>query len=122
MRLKQLLGIILLAVGTTSMATAAALQQIEADAPVQKSGAISRISGISIARGEDTLNIEISGSGPMTAKTMRLTHPDRVVVDIPNSLLQGHTKEIAVNSGDVRTVRAARYQVGTTRVVVDMAQ
>ncbi|HEU4413240.1 MAG TPA: type IV pilus secretin PilQ [Candidatus Angelobacter sp.] len=104
------------------MATAAALQQIEADAPVQKSGAISRISGISIARGEDTLNIEISGSGPMTAKTMRLTHPDRVVVDIPNSLLQGHTKEIAVNSGDVRTVRAARYQVGTTRVVVDMAQ
>ena len=122
MRLKQLLGIILLAVGTASMASAAAVQQIEADAPVQKSGAISRISGISIARGDDALNIEISGSGPMTAKTMRLTHPDRVVVDIPNSLLQGHAKEIAVNSGDIKTVRAARYQVGTTRVVVDMAQ
>ncbi|MGC2696041.1 MAG: type IV pilus secretin PilQ [Candidatus Angelobacter sp.] len=122
MRLKQLLGIILLAVGTASMATATASQQDVADAPAQKAGAISRISGISVARGEDSLNIEISGSGPMTAKTMKLTHPDRVVVDIPNSLLQGRAKEIAVNSGDVKSVRAARYQIGTTRVVVDMAQ
>jgi len=30
---------------------------------------------ISVARGSDGLNIEISGSGPMTAKTMKLTHP-----------------------------------------------
>jgi type IV pilus assembly protein PilQ len=121
MRLKQLLGIVLLAVGTVSLATATVSQDNVADGPPQKAGSVSRISGVSVVRGADTLNIEISGSGPMAAKTMRLTHPDRVVVDIPNSLLQGRAREIAVNSADVKSVRAARYQVGTTRVVLDMA-
>src|SRR5438270_9859754 len=121
MRLKQLLGIVLLAVGSASMAAATVSQDNVADGPPQKAGSVSRISGVSVVRGADTLNIEISGSGPMAAKTMRLTHPDRVVVDIPNSLLQGRAREIPVNSGDVKSVRAARYQVGTTRVVLDMA-
>ena len=57
----------------------------------------------------------------MTARTMKLTHPDRVVVDIPNSVLQGRAREIPVNSSDVKSVRAARYR-RHTRVVVDMAQ
>src|ERR1041385_3437573 len=121
MRLKQLLGIVLLAMGSVSLATATVSQDNVADGPPQTAGSVSRISGVSVVRGADTLNIEISGSGPMAAKTMRLTHPDRVVVDIPNSLLQGRAREIAVNSGDVKSVRAARYQVGTTRVVLDMA-
>jgi type IV pilus assembly protein PilQ len=107
--------------GSVSLATATVSQDNVADGPPQTAGSVSRISGVSVVRGADTLNIEISGSGPMAAKTMRLTHPDRVVVDIPNSLLQGRAREIAVNSGDVKSVRAARYQVGTTRVVLDMA-
>jgi type IV pilus assembly protein PilQ len=91
-------------------------------APVaEKAGLLCRIKGISVDRGADSVNIEISGSNPMTAKTMKLSQPDRVVVDIPNSLLQGRAREIPVNSGDVKSVRAARYQSGTTRVVVDMA-
>ena len=90
--------------------------------PIQKTVAATRIREISVAQGSDALNIEISGSGPMTARTMKLTHPDRVVVDIPNSVLQGRAREIPVNTSDVKAVRAARYQDGTTRVVVDMAQ
>ncbi|HZD93028.1 MAG TPA: AMIN domain-containing protein, partial [Candidatus Sulfotelmatobacter sp.] len=101
------------------MATAIVSQDNVADAPSPKAGSISRISGVSVVRGADTLNIEISGSGPMTARTLRLSHPDRVVVDIPNSLLQGRAREIAVNSGDIKAVRSARYQAGITRVVVD---
>ena len=135
MRLKQLPGIVLLAMGTASVLptyaqqprmnadTATAVSQDNvADAPAQKAGAVSRISEVAVVRGADTLNIEISGSGPMTARTMKLSHPDRVVVDIPNSLLQGRTREIPVHSSDVKSVRAARYQAGTTRVVVDLAQ
>src|ERR1700727_788523 len=68
---------------------------------IQKTGAASRIREISVARGSDALNIEINGSGPMTAKTMKLSNPDRVVVDIPNSVLQGRAREIPVNSNDV---------------------
>jgi type IV pilus assembly protein PilQ len=127
MRLKQLLGIVLLAsVSAMAAETVSQLGDVlvksQDRAAAQKAVATTRIGKISVARGSDGLNIEISGSGPMTAKTMKLTHPDRVVVDIPNSVLQGRAREIAVNSSDVKSVRVARYQEGTTRVVVDMAQ
>lgn len=127
MRLKQLLGIVLLA-GVSAMAADTVSQPGDVQvknqngAAAQKAGITTRIGKISVARGGDGLNIEISGSGPMTAKTMKLTHPDRVVVDIPNSVLQGHAREIPVNSGDVKSVRVGRYQEGTTRIVVDLAQ
>src|SRR5438270_8155559 len=127
MRLKQLLGIVLLA-SVSAMAADTVSQSGDVlvanqnSAAAQKPGATTRIGKISVARGGDGLNIEISGSGPMTAKTMKLTHPDRVVMDIPNSVLQGRAREIPVNSGDVKSVRVGRYQEGTTRIVVDMAQ
>lgn len=84
---------------------------------------VSRIRNVSVARGKQGLNIEITGSGPMTARTMKLSGPDRVVLDIPNSLLEGHAREISVNSNDVKAVRMSRYQSvpPTTRIVVDMA-
>ncbi|MGB9123136.1 MAG: type IV pilus secretin PilQ [Candidatus Angelobacter sp.] len=127
MRLKQLLGIVLLAsVSAMAADTVSQLGDVQVKnqngAAAQKPRATTRIGKISVARGGDGLNIEISGSGPMTAKTMKLTHPDRVVVDIPNSVLQGRAREIPVNSGDVKSVRVGRYQEGTTRIVVDMAQ
>jgi type IV pilus assembly protein PilQ len=105
-----------------STAIAPARSDVATALPIQKTVAATRIREISVAQGGDALNIEISGSGPMMARTMKLTHPDRVVVDIPNSVLQGRAREIPVNSSDVKTVRAARFQEGTTRVVVDMAQ
>ena len=127
MRLKQLLGIVLLAsVSAMAADTVSQLGDVQVKnqngAAAQKAGVTTRIGKISVARGGDGLNIEISGSGPMTARTMKLTHPDRVVVDIPNSVLQGRAREIPVNSGDVKSVRVGRYQEGTTRIVVDMAQ
>jgi type IV pilus assembly protein PilQ len=92
-------------------------------AATRTSGPISRINNIFVARGKDALNIEISGTSPMTAKTMKLTQPNRIVVDIPNSVLQGRSRDIQVNSNDVKAVRAARYQSAppATRVVVDMS-
>ncbi len=127
MRLKQLLGIVLLA-SVSAMAADTVSQpgdvlvKNQDNAAAPRTAATTRIGKVSVARGSDGLNIEISGSGPMTARTMKLTHPDRVVVDIPNSVLQGRAREISVNSGDVKSVRVGRYQEGTTRVVVDMAQ
>jgi len=127
MRLKQLLGIVLLAsVSAMAADTVSQLGDVQVknqnSAAAPRAGATTRIGKISVARGGDGLNIEISGSGPMTARTMKLTHPDRIVVDIPNSELRGHAREIPVNSGDVKSVRVGRYQEGTTRIVVDMAQ
>jgi type IV pilus assembly protein PilQ len=87
------------------------------------SSAIARVQGISVLRGTEGLNVEITGSGPLTARTMKLTGPDRLVIDIPNSLLAGHPRDIAVNSNGIKAVRAARYESAppTTRIVVDLA-
>jgi type IV pilus assembly protein PilQ len=87
------------------------------------SSAIARVQGISVSRGAEGLNVEITGSGPLTARTMKLTGPDRLVIDIPNSLLAGRPRDIAVNSNGIKAVRAARYESAppTTRVVVDLA-
>jgi type IV pilus secretin PilQ/predicted competence protein len=45
------------------------------------------------------------------------------VIDIPNSLLDGRPRDIAVNSNGIKSVRAARYESAppVTRVVVDLA-
>ena len=88
-----------------SAAIAPARSDLATDSPIQRTVAATRIREISVAQGGDALSIEISGSSPMTARTMKLTHPDRVVVDIPNSVLQGRAREIPVHSSDVKTVR-----------------
>src|SRR5262249_14751412 len=78
---------------------------------------------VAVAHGEETLDVQITGNGPITAKTMKLTGPDRLVVDIPNSTLDGRAREIAVNSTSVKGVRVGRFQADppVTRVVVDLA-
>jgi type IV pilus assembly protein PilQ len=95
----------------------------EAPRTLPKSG-LTHVHGIAVTHGADGLSIEISGNGPMTARTMKLTGPDRLVVDIPNSLLDGRPRDIAVNSDGVKAVRAARFQAvpPSTRIVLDMAQ
>lgn len=94
-----------------------------ASAPVHVPAQTSHISSISIARGKDGLDVEVHGTGPMAARTMKLNGPDRIVLDIPNSVLEGRTREIPVNSNDIKGVRAAHYQSNppATRIVVDMA-
>src|SRR5258708_18251723 len=90
-----------------------------------KTGATSQtihIRNVAVVRGKDEFSVEISADGPITAKTMKLSGPDRVVLDIPNSVLEGHSREIPLNSANIKDVRAARYQSAppATRVVVDL--
>jgi type IV pilus assembly protein PilQ len=94
---------------------------LDVEAPL-RGGAPVMVSNISVVRGEGTLDIEIHGNGPMTAKTMKLSSPARVVVDIANAVPGRHQK-VSVNSGEVREVRIGRFQATppVTRVVVDMA-
>ena len=77
-----------------------------------------------MAQNGGEISIEIAGSGPMTAHTMRLTGPDRFVVDIPDSILDGRPRDIAINSNGIKDVRAARFQAAppATRIVLDVAQ
>jgi type IV pilus assembly protein PilQ len=85
-------------------------------APVQ-------IRNVSIARGTNGLNVEISASGAITPKVMKLASPDRIVIDVANAVPAPRKKNFAINEGDVKGIRMARYQVNppATRIVVDLA-
>ncbi|HET6842673.1 MAG TPA: type IV pilus secretin PilQ [Candidatus Angelobacter sp.] len=82
----------------------------------------SHIRNVAIVRGKDGLDVEITANGPIAASTMKLGSPDRLVVDIPNSILDGMKREIAVNGSSVKDIRVARYQntPPSTRVVLDL--
>jgi len=105
----------------------AAASEAEAAKPVQEHPARKSrpvvIQTVSVARGKGGMNVEILGSGAMTPKTMKLTGPDRVVIDVPNAVPL-RKRDIAVNRNDIKSVRVARYQLDPpiTRVVVDLAE
>jgi type IV pilus assembly protein PilQ len=86
------------------------------------SAALVHVHGVSAVRGHDGLNVEIRASGPLTPKVLKLTHPDRLVIDLTNALPDSRPHTVPVHSSDVDSIRMARFQANppTTRVVVDL--
>ena len=82
------------------------------------------IRGIQVAKlqGSSALEVEISGNGAFEYRTMQLSNPDRLVVDIPNVLSQIRQKELSVNSAPLRSVRVGQLSRSplVSRVVMDL--
>ncbi|HKD92330.1 MAG TPA: AMIN domain-containing protein, partial [Terriglobales bacterium] len=80
-----------------------------------------RIQNVGVSHTPDGIQIEIAGNGALQQKALHLTGPERLVIDVPNSILMNqHT--IAVNAPEARDVRVAQFQADppVTRVVVDL--
>ncbi len=77
---------------------------------------------VQVSRAAEGVEVSLVANGPLTPKTMTLTAPDRLVIDLPNTISSRKAREIAVNSEDVKSVRVARFQLNppVTRVVVDL--
>ncbi|MBI4465060.1 MAG: type IV pilus secretin PilQ [Acidobacteria bacterium] len=94
-------------------------------APVVSRPAEVSIREISVIQPEDesTLEVEIVGDRDLeTYRTLRLSNPDRVVVDIPNSVNRIRQKHLDVNISPLRAVRIAQFQQRppVSRVVMDL--
>ncbi|MBI2683065.1 MAG: AMIN domain-containing protein, partial [Acidobacteriales bacterium] len=83
-----------------------------------------QIRNVTVSRGKAGMQVEIAASGPMAPKAMKLTAPDRIVIDVPNATPAMAKKLIPVNSGEIKAVRMAKYsqQPPSTRIVVDLAR
>ncbi len=100
----------------------------KADAPIggrsasPTRGTPATVRNIAVVRGKEGVEIEISANAPITPKAMKLAAPDRVVLDLLNTVPIPKSRAISVNSADVKSVRMARYQMHppVTRVVVDL--
>ena len=83
-----------------------------------------QVEKLGVVRLKDGVAVEIVANGPISAKALKLSGPDRLVLDIPNAISAARMKTVDVNTNDIKDVRMARYQENppVTRVVVDLAQ
>lgn len=112
----------------TTISAAPVLQRVamtstrnESESPSAASK-ILELNDVSVVRGHNSTDIEIRANGVLTPKILRLKSPDRIVIDLANTVPEWNTHSIPVHSGDIEMVRMSRYQENppTTRVVVDL--
>src|SRR5207248_221659 len=81
------------------------------------------VHNIAVARARDGVQVEIAADASLVHKEMRLTNPDRVVIDLMNAIPAVRTSTITINTTEAHAVRIGRYQAKppVTRIVVDVA-
>ncbi|MBV8205185.1 MAG: type IV pilus secretin PilQ [Acidobacteria bacterium] len=79
------------------------------------------IQGVNVSRGANGLDLTITAAGAVEAKSMRLREPDRLVIDVANSIPPAG-RSVQVNAPEAHDVRIAQYTAAppVTRVVVDL--
>jgi len=97
----------------------------EAEAPrtiSQVLPGVAQVDRIEVSRGNEGMQVEVFANTAIQGKVMKLTGPDRLVLDIDNSVPAAKPRPIRVNAGGVKTVRMAQFQAAppVTRVVVDL--
>jgi type IV pilus assembly protein PilQ len=99
---------------TPVKAAPAVAKTMPADAPAS-------IRNIAVTRGKAGMEVEIHGV--TSAKALKLTGPDRIVLDFANAVPAVRTKNILVNSAELKDIRVGQFQNDppVTRVVLDMA-
>src|SRR6185437_2740184 len=67
-------------------------------------------------------DVEIRTTVPISSKVMTLKSPDRLVIDLPNTVPEARTHNIQVHVTDLNVVRMSQFQANppTTRVVLDL--
>jgi hypothetical protein len=81
-------------------------------------GSVKKVSILS----QNPFQIQIQTSQPASSQVQMVPNPERLVIDIPNSVPGPGLRRLAVNQGDVRGVRVSLYSAmpPITRVVVDL--
>jgi type IV pilus assembly protein PilQ len=79
------------------------------------------VRSVNVIHGTQGIEVEIRSNGVLKPTATKITHPDRVVVDLENARTL-RPVQVAVNSDFVKGVRMALFQANppVTRVVVDL--
>ncbi|MEG3192283.1 N-acetylmuramoyl-L-alanine amidase [Lysobacter sp. D1-1-M9] len=81
----------------------------------------SQITGLELSNGATGTRAEIALDRAAEFKVIRLSDPDRLVIDLPESSLARGVR-IPAGNGVVQSVRTGQPTPGTTRVVFDLTQ
>jgi N-acetylmuramoyl-L-alanine amidase len=72
--------------------------------------------------GPNYTRVVIGARGPFQYTTLRLSHPDRIVFDLPNTHLSRDLmkKGVPINGAFLRDIRVGQFKPDVTRVVLDV--
>jgi type IV pilus secretin PilQ/predicted competence protein len=82
----------------------------------------SAIRQVHLTQNGSATEVNITGSGPLSYKSIHLQNPDRLVLDFAGSHLTTTEKQIASNLDPVREIRLAQFTPEVSRVVIDLRQ
>jgi hypothetical protein len=90
--------------------------------PVQASKQVATIRHIAVTGSDHDLDVEITATVPVTARTQTVTDPDRLIVDVPESLPSAGLHKVLVNRGKLIDIRVGLLSANPriTRVVLDL--
>ena len=94
----------------------------EASAPSGSSAALVEVTDIHQWVGPNYTRVVITAKEPVSFNTIRLSNPDRIVFDLPNTYVSRslNGKEFPVTGGFLREVRVAQFKPTVSRVVLDL--
>ncbi len=83
---------------------------------------ITTLQSVNTVRDGENLRVEITLSAPTKPAHDTAIHPDRILLDLPDTANDTGTKNVAVNANGVRRVRIGRHSDTplVTRVVIDL--
>ncbi|TAM80364.1 MAG: AMIN domain-containing protein [Acidobacteria bacterium] len=86
------------------------------------SGAPAEVTDIHNWVGPNYTRVVIEARGPFQYTTIRLSHPDRIVFDLPNTRLSHDLmkKNVPINGTFLRDIRVGQFKPDVTRVVLDV--
>ncbi|HVO62012.1 MAG TPA: type IV pilus secretin PilQ [Terriglobales bacterium] len=119
---KQLLGV-LLPLFIAGLVMAADTQTTSTTRTAESGQPHALLKRLNVVHGADGISVEMTGLGQLQPKLSMMDRPDRLVIDLPNTVAVTDQRRLAVDSDGVKAVRVGMDgQVPpTTRVVVDLA-
>jgi len=102
----------------------ATLALLFSSAAAQDSASRARVLSVITSREEGNLRIEITLSAPVKPSAATAVHPDRILLDFPNTTSNDDVRSVPVHVNGVRRVRTGRLSTSPliTRVVLELGQ
>jgi AMIN domain len=90
--------------------------------PIRASAQHNQLQRVNVVPGADSVEIEISSSQSVTPRLSKLNSPDRVVVELPETVMASSQSKISVGSAGIKGVRIGMdgKTPPTTSVVIDL--
>ena len=89
---------------------------------IAQNSAVTTIRSVTAARQGGNLRVEIMLSAPVKPSSETASNPDRILLDLPDTISNDNIKSVAVHANGVRRVRTGQHSTNplVTRIVLDL--